>query len=114
MARIVCPKTRPQVATVMPGVFGMPQRQQVGGRIIRLDTQVRPEDGTYRIVEEREEEVAASGIESADVSVAGGWGVGSKADWNQVEELVSVLGGAVGATRLPVDEGWAEKGQMIG
>jgi electron transfer flavoprotein alpha subunit len=114
VARIICPKTRPQVATVMPGVFGMPQRQQVTGRIITLDTQIKPEDVTYRIVEEKKEEVAGSGIETADVVVAGGWGVGSKADWKLIEELASVLGGAVGATRPPVDEGWAEEGQMIG
>jgi electron transfer flavoprotein alpha subunit len=31
-----------------------------------------------------------------------------------VEELARVLGGAVGATRPPVDEGWAAEGQMIG
>ena len=31
-----------------------------------------------------------------------------------LEELAGVLGGAVGATRPPVDEGWADEGQMIG
>jgi electron transfer flavoprotein alpha subunit len=31
-----------------------------------------------------------------------------------VEELSAALNGAVGATRPPVDEGWAEEKQMIG
>jgi len=48
------------------------------------------------------------------VVVAGGWGIGNTEDWQMVEELANVLGGAVGATRPPVDEGWAQEGQMIG
>ncbi|MFC1535114.1 electron transfer flavoprotein subunit alpha/FixB family protein, partial [Thermodesulfobacteriota bacterium] len=37
-----------------------------------------------------------------------------KEDWQMLEELASLLGGAVGATRPPIDEGWAQEGQMIG
>ena len=40
--------------------------------------------------------------------------MGSKQDWQSLEELASVLNGAVGATRPPVDEGWAKDHQMIG
>jgi electron transfer flavoprotein alpha subunit len=113
-ARITCPKTRPQTATVTPGVFGMPPKRRATGRIIPLNVQIEPEDVTYRIVEEKKEEVAGGGIETADVVVAGGWGVGAKSDWKLIEELAEVLRGAVGATRPPVDEGWAAEDQMIG
>jgi electron transfer flavoprotein alpha subunit len=50
----------------------------------------------------------------AEVVVAGGWGIGSKEGWKLLEELASLLGAAVGATRPPLDEGWVEEGQMIG
>ena len=53
-------------------------------------------------------------VEKADIVVAGGWGVGSKENWSMIEGLAEALGGAVGATRPPVDEGWAKEGQMIG
>ncbi len=53
-------------------------------------------------------------LEKAEVVIAGGWGIGSREDWRTIEELANALGGAVGATRPPVDEGWAEEGQMIG
>ena len=53
-------------------------------------------------------------MEKAEFVVAGGWGIGNKVDWQKVEELASVLKGAVGATRPPVDEGWAKEDQMIG
>ncbi|MGO9568368.1 MAG: electron transfer flavoprotein subunit alpha/FixB family protein [Desulfomonilaceae bacterium] len=114
MARVSCPRTRPQVATVMPGVFGMPEAGDAWGREITIETRLQPEDITYRTVEVRREEPPMGGLETAEVVVAGGWGVGTKADWRNIEELASVLNGAVGATRPPVDEGWAEENRMIG
>jgi electron transfer flavoprotein alpha subunit len=53
-------------------------------------------------------------LESARVVVAGGAGVGSAAAWSQVEELASALHGAVGASRPPVDMGWAPLILQIG
>lgn len=114
MACISCPRTRPQVATVMPGVFDMPQPGKAYGRIVSLQSQLKPEDLPCRIVETKREEVAKSGIEKAEVVIAGGWGIGGKSDWNCIKDLAVALNGAVGATRPPVDEGWAEEKQMIG
>lgn len=114
MAQITCPRTRPQAATVMPGVFPTPERIEARGRLILIDAKLEPADLAYRVVETRREDAAASGLETAEVVVAGGWGVGSKANWRRVEELAAALNAAVGATRPPVDEGWAEEGQMIG
>ena len=114
MARISCPKTRPQVATVLPGVFPVPEPGRARGKIVPLKPQLQQEDLGYRVVETKREEAPKSGIETAEVVVAGGWGIGSKADWKHVEELAASLNGAVGATRPPVDEGWAEEKQMIG
>lgn len=44
--------------------------------------------------------------------VAGGRG--TNGDYTQVEELADVLGGAIGATRDAVDEGWIEHDAQIG
>ncbi len=114
LARISCPRTRPQFATVMPGIFAVPEPSGSTARIIDLHPRLAASDVTYTIVEMRKEESTGSGLETAEVVIAGGWGVGSKADWKHVEELASLLGGAVGATRPPVDEGWAREKQMIG
>jgi len=114
MARVSCPRTLPQVATVMPGVFDVPESGEAWGRRIAIETHLQPGDVTYRTVEVKREELPQGGIETAEVVVAGGWGIGTKADWRNIEELASVLNGAVGATRPPVDEGWAEENRMIG
>lgn len=114
LAKVYSPQTTPQMATVMPGVFDMPKEKNSTGRIIPLDVDLKPEDVTYQILEIEREAVWEQSLEKAEVVIAGGWGVGSKVDWQWVEKLASVLKGAVGATRPPVDEGWAKEDQMIG
>jgi hypothetical protein len=62
----------------------------------------------------RREAAADVPINKAEVVVAGGFGIGSKQGWTLVEELARALNASVGATRPPVDEGWARSDQMIG
>jgi len=114
MAKVSCPRTRPQMATVMPGVFAVPEPGARSGKIVIVKPDISPQDITYRVLETRREEIPKSGLQAAEVVVAGGWGIGSKPDWHYVEDLASALNGAVGATRPPVDEGWADEKQMIG
>jgi len=114
LARIYSPHTQPQMATVMPGVFDMPQEKKTTGRIVAVEVNLKPEDVTYRILETKREAIQEHALERAEVIIAGGWGIGSKEDWQAVENLAEVLHGMVGATRPPVDEGWAKENQMIG
>ena len=114
LARIYSPHTQPQMATVMPGVFDMPQEKEATGRIIPVDVDLNPEDVTYQILEVKREASREQALEKAEVIIAGGWGIGSREDWELVKELASALHGMVGATRPPVDEGWAKENQMIG
>jgi electron transfer flavoprotein alpha subunit len=114
LARVYSPKVQPQMATVMPGVFGMPHRKEPNGRIIAFEVDIKPEDVTYEILEIKRQEMEADSLEGAEGIVAGGWGIGDKEDWHWIGDLASALKGAVGATRPPVDEGWAKEHQMIG
>jgi len=115
MATIVCPKHKPQMATVRPGVMKSLDRDESRhGEITKVSTSIRKEDMKIRIVEVVTEKPRVLPIEGAEVVVAGGWGVGSTENWKLIEELAEVIGGAVGATRPAVDEEWALKDQMIG
>ena len=115
MATIVCPKHKPQMATVRPGVMKSLDRDESRrGEITKVNTSIRKEDMKIKIVEVVTEKPRVLPIEGADVVVAGGWGVGSAENWKLVEELAEVIGGAVGATRPAVDEQWALEDQMIG
>lgn len=114
LATVHCPNTQPQMATVMPGVFDMPKEKKVTGRVIPLDVDLKPEDVTYQILKVKREEVQEHALEKAEVVIAGGWGIGSKEEWQWVENLALALNGVVGSTRPAVDEGWAKESQMVG
>jgi electron transfer flavoprotein alpha subunit len=113
IATIACPERRPQMATVMPGTMKALPPSQGKGETIPVEVKL-PELLGPEVVEEKLERPKELPIEKAEVVVAGGWGIGSKENWRWIEELADVLNGSVGATRPPLDEGWAKEGQMIG
>jgi electron transfer flavoprotein alpha subunit len=53
-------------------------------------------------------------LEDADIVVAGGRGVGSKEGFEKIFALAEALGGAVGASRSAVDEGWVDYSHQVG
>jgi electron transfer flavoprotein alpha subunit len=53
-------------------------------------------------------------LEDADVVVSGGRGLQAPENFNLVEDLASVLNGAVGASRAVVDAGWRPHGEQVG
>jgi electron transfer flavoprotein alpha subunit len=112
-ATITCPDRRPQMATVKSGVLRAERKGSRNGRVVREEILGSRESG-IRILETFKEEIAESPLEEAEVVIAGGWGVGGKEQWLQLDELATLLKGTVGATRPPVDEGWAREFQMIG
>ncbi len=114
VATIACPDHRPQMATVMPGAMKASIFDDRDGEIIRADVRLPDEGLGPEVLEVKTEKPEGQPLEKAEVVIAGGWGIGSEENWKLIEELAFVLGGAVGATRPPVDEGWAEEGQMIG
>jgi electron transfer flavoprotein alpha subunit len=53
-------------------------------------------------------------ITDADIVVAGGKGLGEAKGFELLRGLAGVLGGAVGASRPTVDEGWIEYRHQVG
>jgi electron transfer flavoprotein alpha subunit len=114
LATIRCPDRRPQMATVMPGVMKRRRITRGPKGVVLLGVPHDLDTSGPRVVRLLREEPRRAPLEGAEVVVAGGWGIGGKEGWRLVEELAAALGGAVGATRPPVDEGWATEEQMIG
>jgi 4-hydroxybutyryl-CoA dehydratase / vinylacetyl-CoA-Delta-isomerase len=115
MANITCPAARPQIATVTAGVFKPARRAASPAEVVTECVSIPGDLRAARIIEVKRK--GASGDESlatARAVVAGGYGVGSRENWSLVQDLARELGAAVGATRPPVDEGWADASQMIG
>ncbi len=114
MANIVCPDRRPQMATVTAGIFHPLSKPAPAADVVRERVEFPPTLRDVRVVEHRKKSAGSDSLTKAERVVAGGFGVGSKDGWALVEELAAALNAAVGATRPPVDEGWAEPSQMIG
>ncbi len=53
-------------------------------------------------------------VAEARIVVAGGRGMGSAEGFALIEQLASLLGGAVGASRTAVDSGWRSHAEQIG
>jgi electron transfer flavoprotein alpha subunit len=114
VATIKCPKHRPQMATVRPGVMQKCKPSRRYGEVRPLTVAADLDLSGPRVIEIHREKQPALPLEQAEVVVAGGWGLGGPDGWKLLEELAGLLGGAVGATRPPVDEGWVSAEQMIG
>jgi len=104
----------PQMATVREGVMRMgdgdPRRS---GKIIEEKIEFEDFDGAVRIIE-RHREKRKVNQKAARIIVAGGGGVGSKANFAVIHDLAGALGAAVGASRAAVDSGFVGKEHLIG
>ncbi len=113
MARIVS-KTRPQMATVKPGVFSKAEPvDEPEGVLEEVKLAAVPGSALRRRVV-RTLPRKESPLSRARVVVAGGRGLLRRENFDQLFELAELLGGAVGATRPVCHLGWISEDHMIG
>jgi electron transfer flavoprotein alpha subunit len=90
-----------------------PQDGRKGETIILAEA---PDAGVIKakLLEAKRLETEGIKLEDAKVIVAGGGGLGGVAGFGMMKELADLLGGVVGATRVPVDENWVPLSMEIG
>jgi electron transfer flavoprotein alpha subunit len=116
VATIVNPECRPQMATVREGVM----KKEVldanyKGTVVDLDAnKYIPETDYVVSIIDRHIEKSKINIKNAPIIVAGGYGVGSKENFDLLFKLADVLGAEVGASRAAVDAGFTEHERQIG
>lgn len=116
IATIVNPEHRPQMATVREGVMKKEAlAAPVAGTVAPIDVNsvINDSDLTVEIIE-REMEERKIDIKGAQIIVAGGFGVGSRENFDLIFELAKTLGAEVGASRAAVDAGFADHARQIG
>ncbi len=116
VATIINPDNRPQMATVRSGVMKAEVLDPAyKGEVIyeEVDQFVAPEDKMVEVLH-RQVEKAKNNLKGASIVVAGGYGVGSKENFDLLRKLAEELHGEVGASRAAVDAGFANHEEQIG
>lgn len=116
VAWIINPDHRPQMATVREGVM----KKEIldpyyKGEVVEHQVAdfVSEEDYVVAIID-RHIEKSKVNIKNAPIIVSGGYGVGSKENFELLYQLADVLGAEVGASRAAVDAGYAGHERQIG
>lgn len=116
VATIVNPECRPQMATVREGVMKKEVRDSnYKGEVVNLKAEdyTSPEDFVVEVID-RNVEKSKVNLKGSPIVVCGGYGMGSKENFDMLYELADALGAEVGASRAAVDAGWADHDRQIG
>ena len=116
MANIINWDMHPQMATVREGVM----KKEIfdanySAEIIKVDVNsiLKEEDFIVKIIDRHIEESGVN-LKEAPIIVAGGYGVGSKENFQHLIDLADLLGGEVGGSRAAVDAGFIDHNRQIG
>lgn len=116
VAWIINPDHRPQMATVREGVM----KKEIldpyyKGEIVEhtVSDFVKEEDYVISVID-RHIEKSKVNIKNSPIIVSGGYGVGSKENFQLLYQLADVLGAEVGASRAAVDAGFVEHERQVG
>jgi electron transfer flavoprotein alpha subunit len=114
IATIVNPVMHPQMATVREGVM---RRQEPDttrqGAVEKIEPTFDERDLVLKVLG-RETRESRVNLKDASIIVSGGAGVGSKENFELIQELAHILGGEVGASRAAVDAGFASHEHQVG
>lgn len=115
MATIICPRTRPQMSTVRPGV--MQRREKVEGakgELIVIKPTLSKEDIKIEILDIVKSAKELVSLTDAEIICSGGRGLGDASGFTLIKEFADKVGGVVGSSRAAVDAGWIDHSHQVG
>ncbi len=113
MATIVCPDTRPQMATVRAGVFKEDLAiESITPKVHTLNLNNK-KVGSIKILDEVMRHSVET-IADANIIVSVGRGIGNQKNIEIAEKLANLIGGKLGVSRPLVDVGWKAQNYQIG
>lgn len=115
MATIICPKTRPQMSTVRPGVMSKRERDpKASGEVIKIDVKIADADIRTKIVKIVKAAKEMVSLTDAEIICSGGRGLGGPDGFKLIKEFADKVGGVVGSSRACVDNGWIDHSHQVG
>lgn len=120
MATIICPRFRPQMSTVRPGVLQCAEFDEAKAAAVQVESLKVPlteDDIRAKVLEVVKETKEIVDLIGAEVIVSVGGGISKDVDGGirLAEDLAKALGGGVvGASRAVVDAGWLPADRQVG
>ncbi|MDR1723528.1 MAG: electron transfer flavoprotein subunit alpha/FixB family protein [Tannerella sp.] len=116
VATIINPENRPQMATVREGVMKKEILEEgYKGEVVGHEVGKYVADTDYVIkVVSRNIRKAKHNLKGAPIIVSGGYGVGSRENFNLLFDLAKVINAEVGGSRAAVDAGFCDHDRQIG
>lgn len=117
VATIVNPYNRPQMATVREGVMPLCKCRpdDYVGNTVNHNTAEYLSDSDFVVqILERHIQEQKNNLKDAPIVVAGGYGMGTKENFDQLFTLAHLLHAEVGATRAAIDAGFTTHDRQIG
>ena len=119
MATIICPRFRPQMSTVRPGVMQTQAFDEAGAAKVvveKIGVELSESDIHVEILEIKKAAKQMVDLIGADVVVSVGRGISKDVEKGLAlaQELADALGGVVGSSRACVDAGWIDASHQVG
>jgi len=114
MATIANRYSRPQMATVRPGVMEALKKKGNKGNVIKYKVSLTEKEIGSKVLEQFKERKKGVSLSSAKVIVAAGRGVGTEEGMKSLFSLAKAFGGEVAGTRIIVEEGWLPVERQVG
>ena len=119
MATIICPRFRPQMSTVRPGVMKKAPFDQAKADAVvveKFPVVLDEADMKVKVLEIVKEAKKLVDLIGADIIVSVGHGISSNVEEGIKlgQELADALGGVLGSSRAVVDAGWLSADHQVG
>ena len=119
MATIICPRFRPQMATVRPGVLKKGEYNEAKANAVGVEPvafELSDADIKTKVLEVVKEAKELVDLTGAEVVVSVGRGISKDVDTGikLAEELAGLFGGVVGGSRAAIDSGWLSADHQVG
>ena len=115
MATIICPKTRPQMSTVRPGVMQKQERVPgATGEVVNVKPDIKASDIRIEIKDIVKSMKEMVSLTDAKIICSGGRGLGDASGFELIQKFADKVGGVVGSSRAAVDAGWIDHSHQVG
>ena len=119
MATIICPRFRPQMSTVRPGVMKkapFDEAKAAAVKVERFKVELNDAELKTKVLEVVKAAKKMVDLIGADIIVSVGHGISQNVEEGirLGQELADVLGGVLGSSRAVVDAGWLSADHQVG